>query len=177
MNNRVFIGVGSNVGDSIVHCARGIREISNDGRVSGMTVSSFYSTSPVSPISQNDFINGAVTFDWDAPPEDLLHLLRSIEERMGRIRREHWGPRIIDLDILLFGEILLETPSLIVPHPELHKRRFALDPCLELEPSLMHPLYKRSLVSFLQEIDKSQRISISVKMEEVKTLLNKLALL
>jgi 2-amino-4-hydroxy-6-hydroxymethyldihydropteridine diphosphokinase len=171
VDNRTFIGVGSNIGDGIAHCARGIKEISKDDRVSRLTASSFYSTSPVSPILQDDFINAAVAFAWAGSPGDLLQLLSRIEERMGRIRQEPWGPRIIDLDVLLLGDTVLDTPSLTIPHPELHRRKFALIPCLELEPSLMHPLYRKPLVSFLHEIDETQRVSISVSAEDVGRLL------
>jgi len=155
------------MGDSIAHCARAIKEISHDHRVSRLTPSSFYSTSPVSPVPQDDFINAAVAFDWDGSPVDLLRFLGDIEQRMGRIRHEAWGPRIIDLDILLLGDTVLDTPSLTIPHPELHRRKFALVPCLEIEPALMHPFYGKPLVSFLHEIDEEQRVSLSVRAEDV----------
>jgi 2-amino-4-hydroxy-6-hydroxymethyldihydropteridine diphosphokinase len=98
-------------------------------------------------------------------------LLNDIETHMGRTRLVPLGPRAIDLDILLFGETVLDTPSLTIPHPELHRRRFALAPCTEIDASLMHPLYKQPLSSFLTHIDPSQGLSLAVRAADVLSLI------
>jgi len=107
---------------------------------------------------QNDFINCAVSILWDGSPFELLHLLNSIEREMGRVREVRNGPRIIDMDILLFGELTMETPSLTIPHPELHRRKFAIIPCVEIDPTIIHPVFKKPLKEFLLEIEDGQRI-------------------
>ena len=158
-NRGIFIGIGSNIGDKVQHCTESIERIVDDERVKLLAVSSFYSTSPVSPVPQDDFINCAITIEWrGSSPADLLLFLNGIEEDMGRVRLVVSGPRIIDLDILLYGDIVLSTPRLMLPHPELHRRKFALVPCLEIDRSLIHPLHKVPLVSFLEDMDETQKI-------------------
>jgi len=156
VDHTAFIGIGSNIDNSRENCLTSIKSISKDHRVGTITASSMYLTSPVSDIKQNDFVNCAVSLEWRDTPLELLKLLMKIESIMGRKRVEKYGPRIIDLDILLFSDIILYTPDLIVPHPELHKRKFAIIPCLEIEPELMHPLYNKPLKDFLCEIGDEQ---------------------
>jgi 2-amino-4-hydroxy-6-hydroxymethyldihydropteridine diphosphokinase len=151
-DGRVFVGIGSNMGTRIEHCARSVHEIARDPRVKPLALSSFYLTSPVSAIPQGDFINCAFAFTWEGSPLELLALLMGIENTMGRQRGARDGPRTIDLDILLFGNQVIESPSLVIPHPGLHRRRFAMVPCLEIDPELVHPLYKKPLRAFLEAI-------------------------
>jgi 2-amino-4-hydroxy-6-hydroxymethyldihydropteridine diphosphokinase len=165
--NRAFIGIGSNIGDAACLCESAIGYVLNDGRAGFPAVSSLYSTSPVSPIAQDDFINCALVITWTGSPDDLLELLNRIEREMGRVRQEPQGPRVIDLDILLFGNTILGTPSLTIPHPQLHRRKFALVPCLEIDPAIVHPLWKTPLRAFLEGIDETQRISMSRTADEV----------
>lgn len=156
MDSRVFIGIGSNIGNCIENCQKGIAEISKNPRVSNVVTSSFYITSPVSHIKQNDFINCAISINWKGTPFDLLDFLQTTEKNMGRIRNIKHGPRIIDFDILLFSNLVMKTPNLIVPHPELHKRRFAIIPCIEIDSDIVHPLLKIPLNVLLQDTDKEQ---------------------
>lgn len=156
MDRRTFIGIGSNIGNSLENCLASIKNISKDRRATRISPSSLYLTSPVLEIKQEDFINCAVSLEWDDTPLELLTLLQGIEANMGRTREIKNGPRIIDLDILLFSELILSNPPLIIPHPELHKRKFAIIPCLEIEPDIIHPLYKKPLKDFLCEIDEEQ---------------------
>ncbi len=160
VNRGIFIGIGSNMGDRVEHCRESIERVRNDGRAAVREVSSFYLTSPVSAIPQDDFINCAVALEWAGSPEDLLSFLNKVEGDMGRVRGIPDGPRPIDLDILLFGDVILSTPSLTIPHAELHRRKFALLPCLEIDPSLVHPLYLKPLASFVEGLDESQKISL-----------------
>lgn len=158
MQNRVLIGIGSNIGDKIKNCIDSIKAIGRDKRTHLRSLSSLYLTSPVSEIAQEDFVNCAVSIDWDDTATELLHLLNGIEAGVGRERGTKNGPRTIDLDILLFGDAIIDEASLTVPHPELHRRRFAIVPCIEIEHDIVHPLYKRPLKEFLSHIDDSQKI-------------------
>ena len=160
MGQKVFVGIGSNVGNSKNNCISSIARLTKDSRVKFLSESSLYITSPVSSIQQNDFVNCAVSILWEGSPFELLELLNSIEHEMGRKREVEKGPRVIDLDILLFGDLILETPSLRIPHPELHKRKFAIIPCIEIDPAIVHPVYKRPLQDFLAEIGDEQGIEM-----------------
>jgi 2-amino-4-hydroxy-6-hydroxymethyldihydropteridine diphosphokinase len=159
MKDRVFIGIGSNVGDSEGNCIRSIKEMIKDGRLRLQGVSSLYRTSPVSTIPQDDFVNCAIFASWAGSPLSLLEFLMGIENRMGRVRDGRKdSPRVIDLDILLFGNLVLQEHSLTIPHAELHKRRFAMVPCLEIDPQIIHPGLRRPLATFLSKIDDQQSV-------------------
>ena len=159
MTEKAFIGIGSNVGNGTKNCMMAIKSISSDKRADLKSISSFYTTSPVSEIKQDDFINCAILVSWEGTPNELLEFLTDIENNMGRIRKIKDGPRIIDLDILLFGDKVLDEPSLTIPHKELHKRRFALIPCLEIDPNYILPTQKKPLNEFLPEISEDQIVT------------------
>lgn len=137
---RVFVGLGSNVGDRAAMLNRAAREI---GKIGGTTVvqwSPVYETDPVGKTDQPKFLNAAVELETGLAPADLMRELLSIEERLGRTRMERWGPREIDLDILLYDGLVRSGPGATVPHPELEHRRFVLVPLRELDPDLVHPV-------------------------------------
>lgn len=159
MAERVFIGLGSNVGDHYANCTRSIREVLDDRRASLEALSSLYYTSPLSSIPQPDILNGVFSIIWDDTAIELLYLLKRVESRMGRLRCVRNGPRMIDLDILLFGRNVIRLPDLTVPHPRLHERKFALIPCLEIDLSLVHPVLEKPFDELLSEIEEEQGIS------------------
>jgi len=159
VDNKIFIGIGSNIGQSFENCKTAIKRISSDGRAGLRSISSFYSTSPVSDIEQDNYINCAVEIEWRGTPFDLLEFLNSIESSMGRVREVRNGPRIIDLDILMYGDTLIDEERLTVPHRELHRRRFAIVPCIEIDPGLIHPTLKKPLSGFLAEIPADQQVT------------------
>lgn len=159
MGEKVFIGIGSNIGNVIKNCMTAIKSISSDKRADLKSISSFYTTSPVSKIKQDDFINCAVLVSWEDTPHELLEFLMDIENSMGRTREIKDGPRIIDLDILIFGDTVIDESSLTIPHKELHKRKFALMPCLEIDPNFILPTLKRPLNDFLPEIGEDQLVT------------------
>ena len=170
MKDRVFIGIGSNVGDSEGNCIRSIKEMIKDGRLRLQGVSSLYRTSPISTIPQEDFVNCAIFVSWAGSPLSLLEFLMGIENRMGRVRDgKKDSPRVIDLDILLFGNLVLQEHSLTIPHAELHKRRFAMVPCLEIDPQIIHPGLRRPLATFLSKIDDQQSVERirKISMDEI----------
>ncbi|MGD9576837.1 MAG: 2-amino-4-hydroxy-6-hydroxymethyldihydropteridine diphosphokinase [Syntrophorhabdus sp.] len=173
MKDRVFIGIGSNLGDSEGNCIRSIKEMRKDGRLAFRGASSLYRTSPLSSIPQDDFVNCAVFVSWAGSPLSLLEFLMAVENRMGRIRDGRKdSPRVIDLDILLFGNLVLQEHSLTIPHAELHKRRFAMVPCLEIDSQIIHPGLRRPLATFLGKIDDQQSVDFirKINMDEINPL-------
>jgi 2-amino-4-hydroxy-6-hydroxymethyldihydropteridine diphosphokinase len=153
------IGIGSNI-DASQNSIRCLDELSKDKRLAILALSSLYLSSPVSPVTQNDFLNCVVKVLWEGTIIELLDHLQSIENRMGRKRDVFLGPRTIDLDVLFFGETVLDAPRLIVPHPRLHQRKFALVPCLEIDPDFVHPVLKRRLSDLLSDLGPDQEIRI-----------------
>ena len=131
---RAYVGVGSNLGD---------REATIRAAVAALpgvvAVSTLRETEPVGVVEQPAFLNGAVVLETELPPRELLALLLAVERDLGRERRERWGPRSIDLDLLVYGDVSVDEPGLTVPHPRLHERRFALEPLAELDPELGIP--------------------------------------
>jgi 2-amino-4-hydroxy-6-hydroxymethyldihydropteridine diphosphokinase len=158
-----YVGIGSNLGDAFGHCLRGIREVLDDERALFLALSSFYLTSPVSPIHQSDFLNSALKVRWEGSAPELLSHLQAVEARLGRKREVRLGPRTLDLDILLYDDLLLDTPGLTIPHPRLHERKFALVPCLEIDPGLIHPRLKRPLEQCLGLLGREQEIAFFAK--------------
>ena len=159
MESKVFVCIGSNIGNGVKNCLAAIKSISSDKRVDLISISSFYNTSPVSDIKQNDFINCTVLIRWDGTAYELLSFLQQIENSMGRKREEINGPRIIDLDILLFGNMIINEPSLTIPHKELHRRKFALIPCIEIDPAVIIPTFNRPLNELLASINTDQIVT------------------
>lgn len=139
MSHRVYVGLGSNVGESrkiVLGAAAKLSQL-----LSHCRLSSLYRSEPVGVTSQPLFLNAVVTGDYDGSADSLLTALHAIERSYGRNRahEKRWGPRAVDLDILLFGEALIDNGRLAVPHPRMHRRAFVLVPLLELSPSLKDP--------------------------------------
>lgn len=139
------------------HCLEAVRRLSEDDRVRDPQVSDLYLTSPVGPVDQDDFVNCVLRFTWSSGPLELLAFLQAVEGAMGRSRLLPMGPRIIDLDILLYGSLIMDSTILTVPHPELHRRRFAIVPVLDLDPHIIHPRFEKPLASFLHLVDPLQK--------------------
>jgi len=136
---QAFISLGSNLGDRKKNILKAVEEL---GKVSGIQVrrmSRLYETKPVGKTDQPDFINAVVEVESALPADALLDGLQGIETRLGRVRTERWGPRTIDLDLLVFGEARIDTDRLTVPHPRMKERRFVLEPLAELTPDLVLP--------------------------------------
>jgi 2-amino-4-hydroxy-6-hydroxymethyldihydropteridine diphosphokinase len=135
---RTFIGLGSNLGDRLANLKEAVLKLAKTEGVSVTRLSRVYETSPVGP-EQLDFLN-AVAEVWTAlSPRELLAASLRIEEEMGRVRRERWGPRVIDLDLLNYGRLEIDEQGLTIPHPRMHERAFVLVPLLELEPDPLLP--------------------------------------
>lgn len=151
---RAFIGIGSNLGDRIMHCQQAIKAIAGIPGVRAMRVSSLYETAPVAPASRGWFVNGVVSVDTTLSPEALFRELQRIERVMGRpAARGRGEDRGIDLDLLLVGSHVVERPDFILPHPRLHQRRFVLVPLCELAPDLRHPILGTTMRALLERLD------------------------
>jgi 2-amino-4-hydroxy-6-hydroxymethyldihydropteridine diphosphokinase len=137
---RAYVGLGSNVGDRERMLWSAIHMLAFNPEVDVAAVSTFRETAPVGYLDQPDFLNAAVAVDTELSARALLDLLLSIELGLGRTREgQRFGPRTIDLDLLLYGDETLAEPGLTVPHPRLHERRFVLEPLAELDPGLTVP--------------------------------------
>ena len=134
-----FIGLGSNLENPVAQLAGAIAELASLPNTQLVAQSPFYRSKPVGPQDQPDFINGCVWLQTSLDPLELLDQLQAIEQAHGRERLQHWGPRTLDLDLLLFGEQIIDHPRLQVPHPELPNRDFVLRPLLDLKPQLTLP--------------------------------------
>jgi 2-amino-4-hydroxy-6-hydroxymethyldihydropteridine diphosphokinase len=136
---RAYVGLGANLGDRELAIRRAIDLLDVTSAVRVVRVSTLRETEPWGPIQQPPFLNGAAELETDLPPQELLGVLLDVERRLGRVRAERYGPRTIDLDLLLYGELVVDEPGLTLPHPRLHERRFALEPLAELDPKLPVP--------------------------------------
>jgi 2-amino-4-hydroxy-6-hydroxymethyldihydropteridine diphosphokinase len=131
---RAYVGLGANLGDR-----EGTIRAAVAALPGVLAVSSLRETEPVGVTDQPRFLNGVAALETELSARDLLDTLLAVERRLGRERRERWGPRTIDLDLLLFGEEAIDEPGLTVPHPRLHERRFALEPLAEIAPDALIP--------------------------------------
>lgn len=140
MSNEAFIGIGSNVGDRVAFCRRAVDRLGGTEGIAVSAVSSLYETSPIGGPPQRSYVNMAVKIETTLDPGELLACLKAIESSMGREPTDmRWGPRVVDLDILLYGEEKVQDPDLEIPHPRLAGRRFALVPLLEIAPDAADP--------------------------------------
>lgn len=143
MRKLVYLSLGSNLGDRERNLSTAIEHLAALGEV--IAVSSVYETEPVELARQPWFLNCAVALQTEKMPKQFLAALQSIEKAMGRQRTQPKGPRVIDLDILLFGNSVVDTAGLTIPHPALHQRRFVLEPLAEIAPEQRHPVFKRTV--------------------------------
>lgn len=143
MPEPVYLSLGSNVGDRAGNLNAAIDRLRAFGEV--VAVSSFYETEPVEFAAQPWFLNCAVKLNTEHTPQQLLAGVLEIEKQLRRQRTQEKGPRIIDLDILLFGNSIVDAPGLTIPHPAMHERRFVLEPLAEIVPDALHPVLKRTI--------------------------------
>lgn len=158
-----YIGIGSNIGNSVKNCEGAIETISRTEGVELTSKSSFYKTEPVGIEDQDSFINAVVEIRTGLKARDLLQSLQNIERKMGRQRIVKGGPRIIDLDLLFYGQNVILEKDLMVPHPELHNRKFVLEPMCEIASFFIHPSFGVSMRGLLERLSDSksvERISV-----------------
>jgi 2-amino-4-hydroxy-6-hydroxymethyldihydropteridine diphosphokinase len=148
--SKVFLLLGSNLGDPIENIARATTSIANDlGTI--IKHSGIYKTAPWGNIEQPDFFNQVIVIETELHATEVLKKILAIEKEMGRLREKKWGPRLIDIDILFYDQQVLHSEILTIPHPALHVRRFALIPLVEIEAGFHHPVLKKTLLTLLQE--------------------------
>ncbi len=153
MFNRAYIGIGSNMGEPQVHCLEAVNRL-GELPVSRLTsLSRWYLSRPVGVVGQDWFVNGVAEIDTNLAARELLDALLGIEADMGRVRKQRWESRIIDLDLLLYGTRQIHEEELTVPHPRLHLRRFVLVPLADLNPALLHPVMGRAIGELLDSLD------------------------
>jgi 2-amino-4-hydroxy-6-hydroxymethyldihydropteridine diphosphokinase len=149
--------------DPAARCREAISRLSQASGIKMLRQSSFYRTEPVGFEKQDWFINAVAEMRTALHPRELLKTLQRIEDTMGRIRGQKWGPRVIDLDILLYGQEVVKDEDLVIPHPELHKRRFVLQPLCEIASYVIHPVFGVSMHGLMERLDDESRVYLYSK--------------
>ena len=155
----VYIGLGANLGEPKQNLKKGLAVMAKIPGYTPDAVSSPYKSAPVGPQDQPHFVNAVARGMFNRTPHELLRGLLEVETALGRVREIRWGPRTLDLDILLFGRQVIRDPDLAVPHPEMPKRAFVLVPLAELAKDLVLPLWQRTAGQLLAEMDPLERAS------------------
>ena len=158
MGHIAYIGIGSNIGDKLNNCKKAISEILRVDHHKLLAKSSLFKTQPVGYTSQDWFVNGVIKIETDLEAFELLHTLKTIESKMGRSESFRWGPRTIDLDILFFDTIEIQTEDLQIPHPLIQNRRFVLVPLVEIDRNLTHPVLKKTIQELLTNLREDQGV-------------------
>ena len=152
MTHTAYIGIGSNLCNPDKNCVEAIEKLSTNNDIKIVSKSLLYQTTPVGHIKQDWFVNSVIKIDTQLSPKELLSALLNIESEMGRVRREKWGPRVIDLDLLFYDNLILNQEGITLPHPEIQKRKFVLVPLNEIAENLTHPILKKTIKTLLQEL-------------------------
>lgn len=147
-----YIGIGANIGSPAGQCRDAVIRLKAIPGIASLRASSLYRTEPLGPEGQDWFINAVAEIRTDILPRKLFETLKAIEKLMGRTQGVRWGPRLIDLDLLLYGQAVIDEEGLTVPHPELHKRRFVLEPLCEIASYTIHPLFNVSARGLLDRL-------------------------
>jgi len=163
MHKMVYLSLGSNLGEPEANLNAAIAGLRALGDVAA--VSSFYETEPVELTAQPWFLNCAIKLDTEKMPKQLMSGILDLEKEMGRRRQQNKGPRIIDIDILLFGSSIIETKGLTIPHPAMHQRRFVLEPLAEIALEVRHPVFKRTVRELRDALPPGQAVRRILKTE------------
>lgn len=150
--HRAYLGLGSNLGDKQAYLEQAVKALGEAKGCRAAKVSSYLVTEPYGGVEQDDFLNACLALDTLLSPQELLEQLHVIEQAAHRERLIHWGPRTLDLDILLYDDEILETEDLIIPHVEMHKREFVLKPLSEIAPYKRHPVYQKTVTELLETL-------------------------
>jgi 2-amino-4-hydroxy-6-hydroxymethyldihydropteridine diphosphokinase len=148
----VFLSIGSNAGNRFLNIMKAVIELEKIQPIEIEKISSIYNTEPYGYKEQKEFLNLVVKLNTNFSPDELLEVLNRIELNLGRVRKEKWHERLIDLDILFFGDQKIHDEKLIIPHPDMHNRRFVLEPICEIEPDCIHPVLKKTIQEIRLEL-------------------------
>ena len=159
----IFLGLGSNLGDRRKNLFDCLREFESDNRTEIRRLSSFYETEPFGETDQPRFYNAVAQIATDFDPVQLLDRIKEIEKKIGREKTYRWGPRKIDIDILAYGDVSLDLPDLVIPHPQLHLRRFALIPLKEIASRFFHPKLNKSIDEIIFKCQDKSQIRLIIK--------------
>ena len=170
-----FIGIGANRGDAVEQCRKAFVHLENVPGIRVLRNSSLYRTEPIGPKDQPWYVNAVSEIRTTLLPRDLLQALKSIEVLMDRRPGPRWGPREIDLDILLYGQMVVNEEDLVIPHPELHRRRFVLEPLFEIASYAIHPSYGVSMKGLLDRLENGSIVERIATGKDVNTGLRILA--
>ena len=165
--NIAYISLGSNIENRIEYCIKALDDLSTF--LTLLAVSSFYETKPLGVSDQNNFINCAVQIETTLKPHDLLNYLLDTEKKLGRQSKGDLRPRTIDLDIIFYDDLILETASLIIPHRQAHLRRFVIEPLCEINPDLIHPVLNEPISDILQKLGQDQHVERIGQLYEIKS--------
>lgn len=149
-----MIALGSNIGNSREYIDKAVNKLRKSTYISNVKQSDLIVTKPYGYTEQDDFLNGAVICRTIYSPHGLLRFMQSIENEAGRTREIHWGPRTLDMDLIFYDNEIINTPDLIVPHPDMHNRTFVLEPAIELAPNYRHPVLGKTLIQLLECLKK-----------------------
>ena len=152
---KVFIGLGSNVGNRLLNIEKAIDLINENSNCKVVKTSSIFESVAFGVKEQNNFLNSVVCIETDYKPVNLLKLLKNIENKIGRTKTEKWGPREIDLDILLFDNLVFSENDLTIPHKGIQERDFVMVPLTEIEPEIVHPVLKDKIKNIILKADKN----------------------
>ena len=150
--SRVYLSLGSNIGNRQRAISEMLRMLEHAPGVRLLRASSNYETRPVGMQDQPLFINAAAVIETELDPMEILALCKAIEGRLGRVDRGRWGPREADMDIVMYEDVAADLPELKIPHPEMHLRRFVLEPLSEIAPGAVHPVLKKTIRELLADL-------------------------
>ena len=152
--SKVYLALGSNVGERLSNLRNAANLLAE--HISNMKVSLVYETRPMGYLMQSNFLNAAITGDTVLAPDELLKFTKSVENKIGKVNRFKWGPREIDIDLLLYDDLICRGEMVEVPHPRIQERDFVLRPLMDLDPELMHPLYKKTVRQLYEQLPKTK---------------------
>lgn len=150
--NKAYLSIGSNMGDREAYLNQAVDSLYDDNNCRVNMVSKFIETEPYGPVEQENFLNGCVEIETLYSPRELLEKVNMIEAEAGRTRDIHWGPRTLDIDIVLFNDEITDFPDLKIPHIEMHKRLFVLEPLKQIAPYAVHPVFRKTVTQMLDEL-------------------------
>ncbi len=156
----IYLGLGSNQGDRVGAIQQAIRLLTDHDEIRLLSASSLYETEPVDFKDQEWFVNAAVAIDTSLSPEELLAVCQEVERKLGRVRDgvPSKGPRTIDIDILFYGDLVMNEPDLVIPHPRIHQRAFMLVPLLEVNSRIVHPVLKRTVEQLHADLEAPEEV-------------------